>query len=160
MPGLSDIKGEIHILVFTIDEQQFALPLTNVLRVVSAVEIRFLPRAPEVIAGIINVRGKIVPVIDIRKKLGLPAKETALEDRLIIANTAKREVAIMADNVPGLRTISPSQQVWPQEARHLAQYLQGVVTTDDGLILIYDLDKFLDLGEEMELENAMKHQRK
>ncbi|MGB8490156.1 MAG: chemotaxis protein CheW [Bacteroidales bacterium] len=160
MPGLSDIKGEMHIVVFTIDEQQFALPLTNVTRIVNAVEIRYLPMAPEVISGIINFQGQILPVIDIRKKLGLPGKETALDDRLIIAHTDKRPVAIVADTVPELRSISPSQQVWSQEAMQLAQYLQGVVRTDDGLILIYDLDKFLDLDEELALENALKHQKK
>jgi len=83
------MKESIHtskdqIVVFTLDEQLFALPLIVVLKVIHALEIRHLPEAPEIISGIINVRGKIIPVVDIRKRLGILTREIDLNDRLII----------------------------------------------------------------------------
>ncbi len=59
------------ILVFTLDEFSYALPLGNVLRVIHAIAIRNLPQSPEIISGIINVQGQIIPVINIRKRFGL-----------------------------------------------------------------------------------------
>ena len=90
------------IVLFTLDELNYALPLNNVLRVIPVVEIRFLPNAPEIITGIINVHGQIIPVIDIRKRFGLTEREIGLEDRMIIADTGKRQVVILADTVTGL----------------------------------------------------------
>ncbi len=153
---VSDITDEMHIIVFTIDDQQFGLPVRNATRVVGVVEIRSLPGAPEVISGIINVQGRILPVIDMRKKLGLLPKETSIDDRMIIAHTGKRPVVIQADTVLGLRGITHLQQAWSEEAKGMSKYLQGVVKTEDGLILIYDLERFLDPEEEQMLERALK----
>lgn len=157
---IAGITDEMHIVVFNIDDQQFALPVRNVTRVVNAVEIRFLPGAPEVISGIINVRGQILPVIDMRGKLGLTPRETSPDDRLIIANTGKREVAILADSVPGLRSIKTSQQEWSEEATRTSQYLKGVIKTGDGLILIFDLERYLNPDEELLLERALKRKKR
>jgi purine-binding chemotaxis protein CheW len=57
------------IVVFTLDEQLYGLPLQAVVKVIHAIEIRHLPKAPEIIAGIINIKGQIIPVVDIRKRL-------------------------------------------------------------------------------------------
>ncbi len=144
------------IVVFTLNDQYYGLPLNIVHRVIHAVEIRFLPKAPEIISGIINVKGQIIPVINVRKRFGLEEREIALDDRLIIADTGKRQVALVADSVPGLRRLLPGQQIQPGESLPFAEYLKGVAKTVDGLILIYDLDNFLSLDEENELGRAIK----
>ena len=59
------------ILIFTLDQLSYALPLPAVVKVIHALEIRHLPKAPEIISGIINVKGQIIPVADIRKRFGL-----------------------------------------------------------------------------------------
>ena len=148
------------IVVFTLDEQPYALPLPAVVRVIHAIEIRHLPKAPEIIIGIINVKGQIIPVADIRKRFGLAAHEIDPDDRLIIADTGKREVAILVDTVTGIRDLAPGQQKQARETLPFAEYLKGVAKIDDELILIYDLDQFLSLDEEKELEQAMKTKNK
>ena len=144
------------IVVFTLDEQLYALPLNTVVRVIHAVEIRFLPKAPEIISGIINVHGRIIPVIDIRKRFGLETKEIDIDDRMIIAETGKRQVALLADKVTGIRDLVPGQEKQIRESLPFAEYLSGVAKIDDELILIYDLEQFLSLDEEQILEQALK----
>jgi len=148
------------IVVFTLDEQLYAFPLPAVVKVIHAVEIRHLPKAPEIISGIINVRGQIIPVADIRKRFGLAAHEIDPDDRLIIADTGKREVAILVDTVTGIRDIAPGQQKQARETLPFAEHLRGVAKIDDELILIYDLEQFLNLDEEKELEQALKTKNK
>ena len=79
------------IVVFTLDEQLYGLPLQAVDKVIHVVEIRHLPKAPEIITGIINIKGKIIPVVDIRKRLELATHEIDPDDRLIITDTGKRD---------------------------------------------------------------------
>jgi|SRR5450759_1178055 len=153
------MKESIHtstdqIVVFTLDEQLFALPLIAVVKVIHAIEIRHLPKAPEIITGIINVRGRIIPVIDIRKRLGMLTREIDLNDRLIIADTGKREVAILVDSVTGIIDLEPRQLDLAKKSAPYAEHIRGAAKTEDGMILIYDLDGFLNLEEEKDLALA------
>jgi purine-binding chemotaxis protein CheW len=148
------------ILVFTLDELAYALPLSKVVKVIHAIEIRHLPEAPEIITGIINVQGRIIPVTDIRKRFGLLTREIDPDDRLIIADTGKRQVAILVDTVTGIRDLAPRQLAVAKETLPFAEHIRGVAKVDDGLVLIYDLDRFLSLDEEKELDQALKTENK
>ena len=143
------------LVIFTLDYQAYALPLNCVVRIIHAVEITNLPKAPDIISGIINVKGQIVPVVDIRKRFGFTSRELIPEDQLIIADTGKRQVALLVDQVSRIQTISSRQQIDTKETLPFAEYISGVVKIDDELILIYDLEQFLNLHEEMELEWAL-----
>lgn len=143
------------MVVFTLDELNYALPLNLVIRVIHAVEIRKLPKAPEIICGIINVAGQIIPVVDVRKRFGLPVREMIPDDELIIADTGTRTVALLIDHVNGVRQISPGQQIQTKETLPYAGYIKGVIKLEEELILIYDLEQFLSLNEEAELEQAL-----
>jgi purine-binding chemotaxis protein CheW len=148
------------IVVFSLDELLYALPLPAVVKVIHAIEIRSLPKVPEIISGIINVKGQIIPVADIRKRFGLAAHEIDPDDRLIIADTGKRQVAIPVDSVTGIRDLAPRQLAVARETLPFAEHLRGVAKIDNELILIYDLEQFLSLDEEKELEQAMKTKNK
>jgi len=143
------------IVVFTLDEMVYALPLNTVNRIIHAVEIRKLPKAPDIIAGIINVHGQIIPVINVRKRFGLTTREISLGDQLIIADTGKRHVALWVDTVTGVQNIQAQQHISITETLPYAQYINGVVKVEDDLILIYDLEQFLNLEEETMLEKAL-----
>ncbi len=144
------------IVVFTLDELSYAFPLHTVLKVIHAIEIKHLPQAPEIISGIINVQGRIIPVADIRKRLGLAEREVDPDDRLIIADTGKKEVAILVDSVSGIIDIDPLQLSAVGETLPFAKHLRGVAKVENELILIYDLEEFLSLEEEKVLELALK----
>ena len=147
------------IVVFTLDEQSFALSLPVVKKVIHAIEIRHLPKAPEIITGIINVNGRIIPVADIRKRFGLPAREIDLEDRLIITDTGQREIAILVDSLTGIRDLDPGQ-ILSAEDIPFAENISGVAKCEDGMVLIYDLEQFLSLDEALGLENALKKRKR
>jgi purine-binding chemotaxis protein CheW len=147
--------GSEHLLVFTLDEPRFALPLAAVERVVHAVEVTPLPKAPQIVLGVINAKGRVIPVVDMRRRFGLPVRELRLDDRFIIARTARRLVALVADAVAGIRELAPRDLANAAETLPVAGYLQGVAKLEDGLVLITDLDAFLSLDEERLLDAAL-----
>lgn len=144
------------LVIFTLDEQRYALSLAAVERVVRVVEITSLPQAPRIVLGVINLQGRIIPVVNIRKRFRLSEREIHLSDQCLIAHTTKRTVALVVDEVCGVlepadQAVTAAEQILPDVA-----YLAGVVKLEDGMILIHDLDSFLSLEEEQALDEAMR----
>ena len=144
------------LVAFTLDDRRFALPLSQVERVVNAVEITLLPKAPEIVIGVVNVRGRIIPVVDIRKRFRLPKREMNLNDKLILSQTSKRSVGIMVDSVAGVIEYPKQEVIIPEKILPGIEYVEGVVKLEDGLTLIHNIDSFLSLEEEKTLDEAMK----
>jgi purine-binding chemotaxis protein CheW len=143
-------------VVFTLDEQRYALYLSAVTRVVCTVEITSLPKAPEIVQGVVNVQGQVIPVVNIRKRFRLPEREMELGDQLIIASTARRSVALVVDAVEGVIEHSRQEMIPPEKILPGTEYIEGVIKLENGLVLIHDLDKFLSLEEDKELDTALK----
>jgi purine-binding chemotaxis protein CheW len=142
------------LVVFTLDEQRYALSLSAVERAVRMVEITAMPQTPEIVLGVINAQGRIIPVVDIRRRFRLPAREPHPSDQLLIARTSKRTVALAVDAVNEVVTLSGQEVVTGEMILAHLDYVTGVVKRPDGLILIHDLDRFLSLEEEQALYDA------
>jgi purine-binding chemotaxis protein CheW len=143
-----------HFVVFVLDERRFALRLTAVERVVRLVEITALPDAPEMVLGVINVHGRIIPAVSLRQRLRLPEREPRLSDQLVVAHTARRTVALLADAVTGVI------EAGDQEVASTPTMLPGlghegaVVNFPDGMVPILDLDTLFPLDDECCLSSA------
>jgi purine-binding chemotaxis protein CheW len=143
------------IVIFTLDEPRYAILLSVVERVIRAVAITPLPKAPEIVLGIINMQGRIIPVIDVRQRFRLPVREIKLDDRFIITSTPRRLVALVVDSVSGVRELADGQMVNVEQSLPFAKYLKGVAKLEDNLVLIHDLDQFLSLDEKKALDAAL-----
>ncbi len=119
------------------------------------VEVTPLPRAPEVVLGVINLQGKVVVALDVRRRFGLSPYEPSPNNHLIVARTASRTVTFPVDAVVGL-VERPSQDITALESIVPAtDCLDGVAKLDDGLLFIHDLDRFLSLDEEQRIANLL-----
>ena len=148
--------NQVHqLVVFTLDEQRYAVPLSAVERIVRLVEITPVPHTPEIVLGVINVQGRILPVVNIRRRFCLPARELHLSDHLLIARTSKRTVALVVDAVSEVVTLSDQEVVTGEMILAHLDYVTGVVKRPDGLILIHDLDEFLSLEEDQAVHDAI-----
>jgi purine-binding chemotaxis protein CheW len=143
------------LVVFTVDGRRYAVPLSVVDRVVRMVESTPVPQIPQIVLGVINAQGRIIPVVDIRKRFCLPARAPHLSDQLLIARTSKRAVALVVDAVSEVMTLSSQEVVLGETILAHLDYVTGVVKRPDGLILIHDLDRFLSLEEEQGLHHAL-----
>jgi len=144
----------LHV-AFTLDEGHYALDLSAVERIIQTVEVTLLPEAPDIVLGVINIHGKIIPVVNIRRRFHLPEKDIEPTNRLIIAHTLKRTVALVVDVVLGVIETPEDRVVQTDTVLPGMDYVQGVVKMEDGMILIHDLNKFLSLEEEKTLDTAI-----
>lgn len=143
------------LVVFSLDERYYALDLSVVERTERMVEVTPLPQAPEIVVGVIDVRGRIVPVLNIRKRFLLPERPAALTDQLLMARTARRTIAFIVDAVLGVMERSEHEIIEPASILPGIEYVKGVVKFADGMIFIHDLDGFLSLEEENALESTI-----
>lgn len=144
------------LVVFYLDEQRYALPLSTVEKVFRAVEVILLPGALGMVLGIVNVQGRIIPVVNIRRRFELREREIDLNDQLVIAYTSKRSIAFVADSVSGVIEI-PEQEVVPaEEILPGMEYVKCIAKQDDGMIHILDIDSILSFGEVKSLDFAME----
>jgi purine-binding chemotaxis protein CheW len=147
--------GKREWVVWLLDGQRHALPLEAVERVLPAPEITPLPQAPPLICGVINVQGRIVPVIDLRRRFGMPPCALRWRDHLVLARSARRLLAFGVDAVQGLvdepaEAITLAAQIAPG-----LEAIAGTLTLPDGLLLIHDLDRLLSLDDEQALAAAL-----
>ncbi|MGC2423551.1 MAG: chemotaxis protein CheW [Nitrospirota bacterium] len=148
------------LLVFSLDDKRYALHLTTVQTVVRAVESTPLPKAPDIVTGIVNMHGNVIPLVNVRKRFRLPERDIGLSDHLIVAQTARRAVALIADNVEGVIEHPDEWITAPETIMPQMEYIEGVAKLADGMVLIHDLDRFLSLDEEKALNDALKEQGK
>lgn len=130
-------------VVFKVDALEFAVSLAAVERIERAVEITALPEAPRGVRGMINYKGKIVPVFDLHTRFGLPAREVCTTDHLVIAHTHWRTVALLVDAVAGVVSraeahITPAAEILPD-----LDSITGVMKLEGGMVQVHDLERFL-----------------
>ncbi|MEI6455717.1 MAG: chemotaxis protein CheW [bacterium] len=147
------------VIVFLIDNQSYAIPLHNVDRIIRAVEITPLPKAPETVSGVIDYHGTLIPVLSMRKRLNLAPREITANDRFILAKTGRRTVILIADEVAGLTEI-PGDRIVPAKNIVKEPAIEGIIRGEDGIIYIYDLNTFFILGEEEMLDTAIHRMKK
>ena len=139
--------SRIELLTFAIWHERIGTPLADVREVVRAVSIARLPNAPAVVEGVVNVRGTIVPVLDIRARFNLPPKAVEPSDHLVIAFANRRLVAIRVDRVTDLMVLERSDVDDLTVAVPGSNFVAGVAKLSDGLLLIHDLATFLSVTE-------------
>ena len=150
------IKKPNQLIVFTLDDQRLALSISSVNRVIRVVGITPLPKGPDIVIGIINVQGNIIPVVNIRKRFCLPERDINLNDQIIITHTSKRTIGIVVNSVIGLIESAEEKIVTSEAIVPGIDYVEGVVKLEDGLLIIHDIEKFLSIEEEVAIDNAVK----
>jgi len=143
------------LVVFTLDAQHYALPLTRVQRVVRMVELTPLPKAPEIVLGVIDLQGNIIPVMSMRRRFGLAEPETSLSDQLIVADTATRSVALVVTSVTGVIERTAEEVTDAEKVVPGAHYVEGMTRLEDNILFIHNLDHFLSKKEEHQLEGLL-----
>lgn len=145
----------VPLLLFILDETRYALHLPVVERVLPLVEIVPLPGAPAIVVGLINCQGTLLPVVDIRRRFGLPERPLRLNDQLIVAQTTWRKVALLVDTTVNVIEVEPDEAVGVAEILNGIEHIEGVLMMGSGLILVHDLTSLLSLEEESTLATAM-----
>lgn len=147
------------LLVFVLDGRHYAVKLQAVERVVSAVEITPLPEGPDMVTGLINVQGQVIPVINVRRKFRLRERELDLDDSIVIVKGSKWAVAFAVDSVEGVIERSDEEIISSEKILPGMEHTEGVVKLGDDIVFLHDIDKALSFEEKDNLNKVMeKHE--
>lgn len=144
---------EIKLLVFALDDEEFAVDILKVQEVITLQEITHLPRTPDFIEGVINLRGKIIPVISLRKRFGLPSAEGGEDARIVILEISGRSVGLVVDLAREVVSI-PARSVQPPPpnlAGVRTDLIEGVGREGERLFVLLNLESILSTEEKIAL---------
>lgn len=146
------ISEEIQLLIFSLANEEFACRTNQVKEITKMLETIKMPRAPAYIKGVINLRGKVIAVIDLARQLGLPSSEPGEENRIIVAEVQDNIVGLLVDSASEVLRIS-TKNIEPTPAvienKIDTRYIQGIGRIGSRLFVLLDLNKVLS-SEEME----------
>lgn len=153
-PGSDD--SAVQLLCVTVAGQRCALPAEVVVALHAAVQLTPLPGAPDVVAGLVNRYGRMLPVLDLRRRLGLASRPVQVDDRLVVLRMPGREVALLVDAAVDMLEI-PTQSVdTAAVTASPAMLSRGVAVLPDGLLVILDVTAFLSPVESSALDEALQ----
>jgi purine-binding chemotaxis protein CheW len=141
------------LVSFTLNDEMYGVDILRVQEINRMVSITKIPQTPEYIEGVINLRGKVIPIIDIRKKFQIFAKEWNKDTRIIVVDVKGAVVGMVVDSVSEvLRIPKSSIEPAPKITSSIdTDYITGVVKLDDKLLIFLEVDKIaVEVSEEIE----------
>ena len=153
---------EYQLVVFAIGEEEFGVDISQVREIVRLIAITYLPKAPVFIEGVVNLRGQVVAVIDLARRLSIPAKPRGDATRIIIVEIEGLTVGMVVDSVSEvLRLSSENVEDIPAviESEVQEHFISGVGKLDDRLLVLLDLKKILAPEEMQHIEKTVTNQK-
>lgn len=135
----------IQLVTFRIGEEEFGVDILAVQEIIRLMQITMVPRAPALIEGVINLRGKVIPVINMRTRFNLPQVVHDSNTRIVVMELGQKIVGFLVDAVSEVLRIPAAtvEEAPPVVAGIGAEYIRGVGKLDDRLLILLDLDHLL-----------------
>ncbi len=149
----------LQIVSFVIGEEEFGVNILNVQEIIRPVEITRVPNTTDFVVGVINLRGKIVPVVDLRKRFGMQSREIDKSTRIVVIELQDQVVGFMIDMVRQVIRLDRSVIEPPPELAtgREAPYIRGVARLEDRLLTLIDLEVLLRDDTQAVLDTVPQH---
>lgn len=140
-----DFEAGERVVVFTLENEDFGIDIYSIRTLVKPQDIFPVPHMPDYLIGLTNLRGEIVPVIDLRSRLGLPELEYSENTRFVVAEKRNEPICLVVDNVNGIEYFPPGDLEEPSNVISSVDttYLHAIGKSDQDLVLLLDLDQVL-----------------
>ncbi len=158
--NLSEISSTLQYLTFMLGEEMFALDIAKVREVLEFTNVTKVPKTPEFMRGVINLRGAVVPVVDMRLKFGMPKSEATINTCVVIVETELdgevTALGALVDSVQEVFELEPENIEPPPKigTRLKTEFIKGMGKKDDEFIIILDIDKVFSSDELTVVQNV------
>lgn len=149
--------GTFQIVVFELANETYGVAISEVYEIIRMVEVTRIPKTQHFLEGVINLRGRIIPVIDLRKRFGLESEEKEQLKRIVVVKIEDNTVGMVVDAVSEVLQIENSQveSVSSLVSSQVdTEFISGIAKVGSRLIIMLDLEKVLTAKEKMELKTA------
>ncbi len=152
-----ELKEEKRVIAFLLNEEFIGIDIKNVTKITKRLDITPVPKTASYILGVMNLRGNIVPVVNLKKKLGLPNDDEKDQDFILIIESALGNVGLMIDQVVGAITIE-EEDILPAPINSIgidSKYITGVIVTNEeygskNLLILLDIEKLFEKSSKEE----------
>ncbi|HUI46751.1 MAG TPA: chemotaxis protein CheW [Nitrospirota bacterium] len=142
-------EEEVQICLFSIGDETYAIPVEVLIEIIISQKIFPVPTTPSHVLGVINLRGNIVPVVDIRPTLSLP--QSSVPGQIAIIKQESMMLGILVDNVSAVISLPisyiqplPSETGPQQDAKSHARFLRGIIHQDTGVVALLNIERVID----------------
>ena len=153
-----DVSGDLdqQVVIFRLAQSSYAIEIAAVREIIRPQPVTVVPQAPACVVGVINLRSSVVPVLDLRKRCGLPSGEQTNESRVVVVQVGEQSVGLQVDAVSEVITLSPDV-IEPAAAvvrgAGAEQVLRGVAKVDERLVMLLDLPQVIDTTLQVDLSD-------
>jgi purine-binding chemotaxis protein CheW len=132
----------------------YGVEISRVHEIIRLQSVTKVPRAPSFVEGVINLRGKVIPVVDLRRRFGLPTADHTRASRIVVVELGDQVVGIVVDGVSEVLRVNTAtvEPPSPVVAGIDSEYLHGIAKLDDRLVILLDLDRILARDQQRALE--------
>ncbi len=146
----------LQLVSFNIGDEEFGVDILKVQEINRMVEVTRVPNAPEYVDGVINLRGKVIPIIDLRRRFGMPRKEKDKNTRIIVVELTGKVLGFVVDAVSEVLRIPNSVTEPPPSiiAGIKAEYITAIGKLENRLLILLDLERVLSVDEHEEVRKV------
>lgn len=148
----------LQLVSFNIGEEEFGVDILRVQEINRMTDVTRVPNAPEYVVGVINLRGKVIPIIDLRLRLGLPKKEYAKDTRIVVVELESRVLGFIVDSVNEVIRINReiAEPPPPMVSGIDSEFITAIGKLKDRLLILLDLNKVIAIKNLKSLEEAVE----
>jgi purine-binding chemotaxis protein CheW len=133
---------DLQIVAFRLSSEEYALPITKVKDINRVMSLTKMPKSPAFMKGVINLRGEIIPVVDLRERFNLPVSEATEDSRIMVVDFNNRLLGIIVDGVTEVLTIPTSEiDIPPTVSKLNIKQVPGVGKVNNRLLILLDIDE-------------------
>ena len=150
------LEPEEQLVVFELANEVYGVDISRVQEIIRMATITKLPRAPEFVEGVINLRGKVIPVVDLKKRFGLEQGERSRASRIVVVDVGEHTIGMVVDAVSEVLRV-PAEVVEPPSpvvTTIESDYIRGIAKLEGRLVILLDLDKVLTWEEKRKLRDV------
>ena len=147
---IEETVNEVQLVAFKLLDEEYGVSILNVQEIRDMTDITRVPYAPDYIKGVINLRGSVLPVIDLKKRIGLADAPYTPKTRIIIMKLQDISIGMIVDAVTEVLTVDGNHAAPPKSISNDARnkYINGIGNVDGRVVIMLNLDEIVDLPEE------------
>lgn len=152
------VQDQAQLVVFQLASEYYAVDIHQVREIIRVPDITRVPRTPDFVEGVINLRGSVIPIIDLRKRFGMEAGEADDEQRIVVVELEDKTLGVIVDAVTEVLRIDQGniEPPSPYIVSLDTQYITGIARLDERLVILLDVDRVLSTGEHEALRRFEK----
>jgi purine-binding chemotaxis protein CheW len=149
--------GVSQIVSFRLANEEYGVDIMRAQEIIMPGQITRVPEVPDYICGLINLRGHVIPIVDLRKRFGLNAKPNDEHTRIIVVNVASKTIGIVVDAVTEVLRINAGQiEPPPSSVSGIDHdYIRGLVKLEDKLLILLNIERILSRRDQTKMDEAV-----